>query len=73
MENLSLVRGGYSLEVVPMVLDHGVLTNVLIPSFEVDGIGLFLDHGIEQGLRLYKEKIIRPRCVKWVSIGCLTK
>lgn len=40
MENLSLVRGGYSLEVVPMVLDHGVSTNVLIPSFEVDGIVL---------------------------------
>ena len=39
MENLSLVRGGYSLEVVPMVLDHGVSTDVLIPSFEVDGIG----------------------------------
>ena len=32
---------------------------------------MVLDHGIEQGLRLYKEKIIRPRCVKkseqWVS------
>ena len=40
MENLSLVRGGYSLEVVPIVLDHGVSTNVLIPSFEADGIVL---------------------------------
>ena len=40
MENLSLVRGGYSLEVVPIVLDHGVSKNVLIPSFEADGIGL---------------------------------
>ena len=40
MENVSLVRGGYSLEVVPMVLDHGVSTDVLIPSFEVDGIVL---------------------------------
>ena len=40
MENLSLVHGGYSLEVVPMVLDHDVSMNVLIPSFEVDGIGL---------------------------------
>ena len=39
MENLSLVRGGYSLEVVPMVLDHGVLMDVLIPSFEAVGIG----------------------------------
>jgi len=34
-----LVHGGYSLEVVPMVLDLGVSTDVLIPSFEVDGIG----------------------------------
>ena len=39
MENVSLVRGSYSLEVVPMVLDHGVSTDVLISSFEVDGIG----------------------------------
>ena len=40
VENLSLVRGGQSLEVVSMVLDHGVSTDVLIPSFEVDGIVL---------------------------------
>ena len=40
VENLSLVHGGYSLEVVPMVLDLDVSSNVLIPSFEADGIGL---------------------------------
>ena len=28
---------------------------------------MVLDHGIEQGLRLYKEKIIRQRCEYWVS------
>ena len=39
MENLSLVHDGFSLEVVPMVLDLGVSTDVLIPSFEADGIG----------------------------------
>ena len=38
VENLSLVRGGYSLEVVPMVLDHGVSSGVSITSFEVDGV-----------------------------------
>ena len=39
VENLSLVHGGYSLEVVPMVLDLCASVDVLIPSFEVDGIG----------------------------------
>ncbi len=35
VENSFLVRGGYSLEVVPMVSDHGVSTDVSIPSFEL--------------------------------------
>ena len=39
VENLSLVHGGYSLEVVPMVFDLGVSMDMLIPSFEDDGIG----------------------------------
>ena len=39
VENLSLVHGGYFLEVVPMVLDLGVSTDVSIPSFEL----MFLD------------------------------
>ena len=41
VENLSLVHGGYSLEVVPMVLDLGASSDVLIPSIELMELGSY--------------------------------
>ena len=40
-ESLLLVRGSYSLEFVPMVLDHGVSTDVLMHSIELMVLGYY--------------------------------